>query len=384
MCFRGIYIEKMQLYIHIPFCKSKCRYCDFNSYPCVSDATILRYLTALNAEIKLAGRCYRNAKIDTVYIGGGTPSALDAKHIANICENLAENFDLSSVKEWSIECNPESLDEEKLRTYGEVGIDRISLGVQSLKDDNLKAMGRIHDANLALEKLRLARKYFDNVSCDLIIGLPFDDENSVGEEVATLAPLVEHISVYELIVEEGTALENMARNGQIVLPSDDETQALFEVAIQTAKNCGFERYEVSNFAKNGLISRHNYGYWTREEYLGLGAGAHSLVKTKDGVLPLETQERFANVRGVDEYINCIENASEYSAIKRTDREYLSAKDVKNEQIMLGLRTTKGVDSSLFDVPQHLKNFFEIDGSYTRLTAKGMAVMNPILAEILDI
>lgn len=374
----------MQLYIHVPFCKSKCRYCDFNSYPCVNDATILRYLNALNTEIALAGQCYRNAKIDTVYIGGGTPSALDAKYMASICKNLAKHFDLSCVKEWSIECNPESIDEEKLRLYKEVGIDRISIGVQSLSDDNLKAVGRIHDARLALEKLRLAKRYFDNVSCDLIIGLPYDDENSVGEEVATLAPLVEHISMYELIIEDGTPLKSMVEKEEIRLPCDDETQTLFEIAMQTAQNFGFERYEVSNFAKYGLISRHNYGYWMREEYLGLGAGAHSLVKTKDGVLPLEKQERFANVKGVDEYIDNVESASEYSAVKRTDREYLSAKDVKNEQIMLGLRTTRGVESSLLDVPQHLKNFFEFDGLYTRLTQNGMAVMNPILAEILDI
>lgn len=344
----------------------------------------MRYLNALNTEIVLAGQCYGNAKIDTVYIGGGTPSALDAKYIASICKNLAKHFDLSCVKECSIECNPESIDEEKLRLYKEVGIDRISVGVQSLNDNNLKAVGRIHDARLALDKLRLAKRYFDNVSCDLIIGLPYDDENSVRDEVATLAPLVEHISMYELIVEDGTPLKSMVEKGEIRLPCDDETQTLFDVAMQTAQNFGFERYEVSNFAKNGLISRHNYGYWTREEYLGLGAGAHSLVKTADGVLPLEKQERFANVRGVDEYINNVESASEYSAVKRTDREYLSAKDVKNEQIMLGLRTTRGVESSLLDVPQHLENFFEFDGLYTRLTQNGMAVMNPILAEILDI
>ncbi len=374
----------MQLYVHIPFCKSKCRYCDFNSYACFDDATILRYLNALNREIALAGDKYCNSKIDTIYIGGGTPSVLCEMDVKRVADTIKNHFDLSALKEWTIECNPESITESKLKAYKDMGINRISIGVQSLCDANLKAIGRIHSSKVALDKIALANKYFDNVSCDLIIGLPFDDENSVRDEVSTLAPLVKHISMYELIVEDGTPLKGMVERGEIKIPCDDDTQSLFETAMDEAKKWGLERYEVSNFAKDGLISRHNFGYWTREEYLGLGAGAYSLVKTADGSKPLDKETRFADVKNVNQYIKYIENAQKFDDIHRVDVEYLCEKDVRNERIMLSLRTTKGVESNLLTIPDNLKNFFEEADGFVRLKARGMAVMNSVLTEILDI
>lgn len=375
----------MQLYLHIPFCKSKCAYCDFNSYACHDQAVILRYLTALNQEITLAGKRFAHAKIDTVYIGGGTPSALDERMISSVLKSLENAFDLSAVKEFSIECNPESITDEKLAVYKQHGVRRVSIGVQSLSDDNLKAIGRLHTAKVALDKIRLAKEYFDNVSCDLIVGLPFDTEDVIREEVQTLCPVVDHISMYELSVEKGTRLERMIQNGKIVLPSDDDTQSLFDVAFDTAKQCGFERYEVSNFAKRGKISLHNFGYWTREEYLGLGAGAHSLVKTLDGKTLLENETRYANLSPLDDYINAVENVTDYKDIARESVEKLTQKDVTNEKIMLGLRTVKGVEKSLLhNVPDRLSAFFEdADESRVRLTRDGVAVMNSILVEILE-
>lgn len=375
----------MQLYLHIPFCKSKCAYCDFNSYACHDQAVILRYLTALNQEITLASKRFAYAKIDTVYIGGGTPSALDERQITSVFESLENAFDLSCVKEFSIECNPESITDEKLAVYKQHGVRRVSIGVQSLSDDNLKAIGRLHTAKVALDKIRLAKEYFDNVSCDLIVGLPFDTEDGIREEVQTLCPLVDHISMYELSVEKGTRLERMIQNGKIALPSDDDTQSLFDVAFDTAKQCGFERYEVSNFAKRGKISLHNFGYWTREEYLGLGAGAHSLVKTSDGKTLLERETRYANLSPLDDYINAVENVSDYKDIARESVEKLTQRDVTNEKIMLGLRTVKGVEKSLLrNLPDNLSAFFEdADESRVRLTRDGVAVMNSILVEILE-
>lgn len=375
----------MQLYVHIPFCKSKCAYCDFNSYACHDQAVILRYLNALNQEITLAGKRFAYAKIDTVYIGGGTPSALDGEQISSVFESLENAFDLSCVKEYSIECNPESITYEKLAVYKQHGVNRVSIGVQSLADNNLKAIGRLHTAKVALDKIRLAKEYFDNVSCDLIVGLPFDTEDAIREEVQTICPIVDHISMYELSVEKGTRLERMIQNGKIALPSDDDTQSLFDVAFDTAKQCGFERYEVSNFAKRGKISLHNFGYWTREEYLGLGAGAHSLVKTSDGKTLLERETRYANLSPLGDYIDAVENVSDYKDIARESVEKLTQKDVTNEKIMLGLRTVKGVEKSLLhNVPDRLSAFFEdADESRVRLTRDGVAVMNSILVEILE-
>lgn len=375
----------MQLYLHIPFCKSKCAYCDFNSYACHDQAVILRYLTALNQEITLASKRFAYAKIDTVYIGGGTPSALDERMISSVLKSLENAFDLSAVKEFSIECNPESITDEKLAVYKQHGVRRVSIGLQSLSDDNLKAIGRLHTAKVALDKIRLAKEYFDNVSCDLIVGLPFDTEDGIREEVQTLCPVVDHISMYELSVEKGTRLERMIQNGKIALPSDDDTQSLFDIAFDTAKQCGFERYEVSNFAKQGKISLHNFGYWTREEYLGLGAGAHSLVKTADGKTLLERETRYANLSPLDDYIDAVENANDYKDIARASVEKLTQKDVTNEKIMLGLRTVKGVEKALLhNVPDRLSAFFEdADESRVRLTRDGVAVMNSILVEIIE-
>ncbi len=375
----------MQIYIHVPFCKSKCRYCDFNSYACHDKQAIFDYLNALNREIDLAAKSFSGAKIDTVYIGGGTPSLLDVSEIENLFENLEKNFDLSGVKEFSIECNPESLDEEKLKTYRKEGINRISIGVQSLFDDNLRAIGRLHDSKTAIEKIKLANRYFDNVSADLIVGLPFDASDIIIEEVETLAPLVKHLSMYELSVEEGTSLEKSIKQGKISVPSDDETQDLFDVAYDTAQKCGFDRYEVSNFAKDGKISYHNFGYWTREEYLGFGAGAHSFLKTSDGKNPLETQVRFANFKNLDKYKNAVESAKSYAVMCREYEESLDEKSVYAEEIMLALRTKRGVKAERMpNVPQNLERFFQRKDGFVYLGRGGMAVMNSILAEILDI
>ncbi len=374
----------MQLYLHFPFCKSKCRYCDFNSYACHDKNEIIDYLARLDAEILLAGKEYGGAKIDTIYFGGGTPSLLDEDLIFSTCEKLWQNFDLSGVKEWTIECNPESLSRQKLEVYSRSGINRVSIGVQSLFDDNLRAIGRLHDANGAIEAIKLAKEFFENVSADLIIGLPFDTKERVKEQVETLAPLVEHLSMYELSVEKGTALEKLVKSGKIVLPNDDETQELFDVAYDKACALGFDRYEVSNFAKGGKVSLHNLGYWQREEYIGFGAGAHSFLRTKEGKTPLEKPVRFANFCNLKEYAKAVQNATKYTDISRDFVEILSEKDCKNEEIMLSLRTKYGVREELVQsIPQNLEKFFERGNGRICLTREGMSVMNSVLVEILD-
>lgn len=374
----------MQLYLHFPFCKSKCRYCDFNSFACHDKNEIIDYLTWLDAEILLASKEYGGAKIDTIYLGGGTPSLLDEDLIFSACEKLWQNFDLSGVKEWTIECNPESLSKQKLEVYKRIGINRVSIGVQSLFDDNLRAIGRLHDAEGAIEAIKLAREYFQNVSADLIIGLPYDTKERVKKQVETLAPLVEHLSIYELSVEKGTALEKLVKSGKIVLPNDDETQELFDVAYDKASALGFDRYEVSNFAKDGKVSLHNLGYWQREEYIGFGAGAHSFLRTKEGKTPLEKPRRFANFCNLKEYAKAVQNAQKYGDIPRDFVEILSEKDCKNEEIMLSLRTKFGVREELLqNLPQNLEKFFARGNGRICLTREGMAVMNSVLVEILD-
>lgn len=375
----------MQLYIHLPFCKSKCRYCDFNSYACQSDALIFSYLTALNREIRYAADRFDNARVDTVYIGGGTPSILKEKDIASICKTVFENFDVSALKEFTIECNPESIDESKLLAYRGAGIDRISIGVQSLDDRNLRSVGRLHDAETAVAKIELARKYFDNVSCDFIVGLPYDTCDGVRYELSVVAPLLQHISVYELTLENGTPLKKRVEEGKVVLPCDDEVAQMFDVAKDALKQFGYERYEISNFAKPQRYSKHNYGYWTREEYVGLGAGAHSLIKTADGKQPLVNEIRFASPKDLNAYIAGINCVNSFDDIPRTDMNVLTKKDVKNEEIMLGLRTANGVEEKLLSgkISDDLQKFFINKQNRISLTDEGMAVMNSILVKILE-
>ncbi|MBD5092596.1 MAG: radical SAM family heme chaperone HemW [Clostridiales bacterium] len=376
----------MELYIHLPFCKSKCQYCDFNSRANQDEGTIFSYLTALNREIRYAAKAYEKAKIDTVYIGGGTPSLLDAGKIKSICNVLGESFDLSGVKEFSIECNPESITEEKLAAYRECGINRISIGVQSLNDFNLRTIGRLHDAYTAVEKIKLTARYFDNVSCDVIVGLPYDTNEVVEEELKTLAPLVQHMSVYALTLEEGTPLAKRVNDGKLLLPTEDEVADMLDITATTLERLGLQKYEISNFAREGRESRHNYGYWTDEEYIGLGAGAHSYIKTVDGEKPLANPIRFASPSDIHAYIAGINCVDSYASVPRVEMRVLSDKDVWNERIMLGLRTVRGVESDLLDgkIPAELSGFFKNRDGYTALTKAGMSVMNGILVRIMQL
>ncbi|MDE6060785.1 MAG: radical SAM family heme chaperone HemW [Clostridia bacterium] len=376
----------MQLYIHLPFCKSKCQYCDFNSRANQDEGTIFSYLTALNREIRYAAKSYGKAKISTIYIGGGTPSLLDEAKIKSLCRSLGESFDLSRVSEFSIECNPESITEEKLVAYRECGINRISIGVQSLNDLNLRTIGRLHNAETAIEKIKLASRYFDNVSCDIIVGLPYDTNEVVEDELKVLAPLVQHMSVYALTLEEGTPLAKRVNEGRLLLPTEDEVADMLDLTSATLEKLGLKKYEISNFARDGRESKHNYGYWTDDEYIGLGAGAHSYIKTSDGEKALAAPIRFASPSDIHAYIAGINCVDSYESVPRVEMRVLSEKDVWNERVMLGLRTVRGVESGLLDgkIPDELVGFFVKKDGYTALTPAGLAVMNSILVRIMQL
>ena len=273
----------MLLYIHFPFCRSKCAYCDFNSYAGCSDVLVFSYLTALKREIGFAGERFPEGKIDTVYLGGGTPSLLSPGDIESLFRKLSSSFKRYSPVEVTAEVNPESATEDVLLAFRDAGVDRISMGVQSLSDDNLKSIGRVHDAAGARRAAERIARVFGNFSLDIIVGLTYDTPSLVRDEVRECGSLAPHVSVYELTLEEGTPLAARAERGEIWLPSEDEVAEYMELAVDVLSEAGAERYEVSNFARRGYECRHNIGYWTREEYLGLGAGAHSLVKTsKEG------------------------------------------------------------------------------------------------------
>ena len=374
----------MKLYLHIPFCKNKCLYCDFKSFPCAENDRIDEYRSCLNKEITLAGKEFADRLVTSIYFGGGTPSLLTTEQLSSVFNTLKQSFNFPKNIEITVECNPESVTAEKLSAMRSLGVNRISLGVQSLYDDNLKAIGRLHNRQTALDKIRLIKDYFSNLSVDFIVGLPFDDEYKIVGELTEVAPNVDHVSVYMLSVESGTPLESLVSQGKMVVADQDKQVDLFEIACNTLANMGFERYEVSNFSKNGARSNHNSGYWTREEYLGLGLNASSLVKNPS--VFTENEVRFKNTDNFENYLLDCRNSSKYFDVQR-DIDVLSTDEIYEETIMLALRLSDGIHKDFLGKKTDilLSKFadYVIDkGDKIALNHKGMDIMNHILVEIL--
>ena len=374
----------MKLYIHIPFCKNKCLYCDFKSFPCADNGRIDEYISALGKEIALAGNEFFDREITSIYFGGGTPSLLTVEQFSSVFNTIKQSFNIPQDIEITVECNPESVTAEKLSAMAFFGANRISLGVQSLFDDNLRAIGRVHDRQTAIDKIKLINKYFSNLSVDFIVGLPFDTEKRIEEELKEVAPFVQHISVYMLSVECGTPLEKLVEDGKIIVADSDKQVDLFETACKTLQELGFERYEVSNFSKDGKRSKHNTGYWTREEYLGLGLNASSLVKNyaNSG----SSEFRHKNTDSIESYLLDSRNSTRYYDFSR-ESEILSDEEIFEETVMLALRLNDGIDKKILGEKTDilLSKFadFVIDkGDKIALNGNGMDIMNHILVEIL--
>ena len=308
------------LYIHVPFCRRKCDYCDFYS---VCDLSLMHdYTAALCRELDgLGGRFC----IDTIFVGGGTPSLLPEACWRTLGAAIRRNFSLATDLEFTVECNPTSASPSLFDTLRTIGVNRISIGVQSLQPEVLAFAGRLHDAEGALSALHLANAYFDNVNFDYIVGFPQQTENTVRQDVERLAPLTQHASVYALQVEEGTPLYRKVADNSIDLPDEDYTAALYDSARAALERYGYHRYEVSNFAVDGRECRHNLHCWQYHEYLGVGAAAHGYV---DGI-------RYYHAADVEAYVR--------GDITRIEEEDRSIQTAKFEMIMLGLRTVYGVE-----------------------------------------
>ena len=302
------------LYVHIPFCVRKCAYCDFYSLP-VRRGLVESYIDAVLAESK----AYVGMSFSTLYLGGGTPSLIGAGNLRRLVGGLCNAFDLSQLKEATIEANPESATEETLKAVSRVGFDRISVGVQSLSDGELKAAGRIHTARQAIDAIVLTKKLgFRNISADLIVGLPGQSWESLRGSIVKLTSLgIDHLSLYCLSLEQGTPL---AQNPPANLLSDDEQADLFEKSCEILKDKGFVHYEISNFTRSGRECLHNLNYWHGGEYLGLGPSAASHLEGK----------RFKNQADLKAYLE-----NPIGVIEEV--EYLSHEDKAAEEAMLRLR-----------------------------------------------
>ena len=335
--------KELELYIHIPFCIRKCNYCDFLSFSCDEEG-IEKYVSTLVEEIRCKARDYKDDMITSVFIGGGTPSILSAKQIESIMNALKNNYAFSDDCEITIESNPGTLTEEKLLAYKKSGISRLSIGLQSANDDELKLLGRIHDYQTFVDNYNLARKLgFDNINVDLISAIPGGSIEKFKESLLKVIELnPEHISVYSLIIEEGTPFYlNYGDGGPLedTLISEDDDREIYRLTKTLLAEAGYNQYEISNYSKIGKECQHNIGYWIRKNYVGFGLGASSLY---DNV-------RYKNTLDMEEYLSCNdekflfnENIS-YGYMKRCEIEKLEIKDIISEYMYLGLRMNRGVD-----------------------------------------
>lgn len=325
--------RKIELYFHIPFCARKCRYCDFLSSPAdpsVRDA----YMEALLKETEERASEYQEYIVDTVFIGGGTPSVVDALWIERLLKTVYGEYSVSEEAEITIEVNPGTVDEEKLKCYLDAGINRLSIGLQSGDDKELELLGRIHTWKDFCETYRLARKVgFCNINVDVMSALPGQSRESYSgtlEKILNIQPQPEHISAYSLIVEDGTPFAEMQEKGLLHLPEEEDERWMYEHTAETLKSHGYVRYEISNYAKEGYECRHNCGYWKRTDYVGFGIGAASLVNN----------ERFRNDDSLQEYI-------ENPLGRRCDLQVIGTTEQMEEFMFLGLRMTEGVSEREF-------------------------------------
>lgn len=349
------------LYIHIPFCKQKCYYCDFPSYSGL-DSLYEEYTAALCREIVERGRSLSDVA-DTVFIGGGTPTLLPSELLIEILQALKDNFIIAKGAEVSMEANPGTVNLDKLHILRQYGVNRLSFGVQSFQDSLLRGIGRIHSADEAKEAVRLAKKAgFDNVNVDLIYALPNQTVDEVRESLIEAVNLdVQHISVYGLKVEEGTVFGAQEAAGILALPEEITEEDMYEEVNHFLPVQGFNRYEISNFAKANFSCRHNIKYWQYEPYIGLGAAAYSFVDGK----------RFGNTIDVKKYIDCLKTGqSPVEFQEKTDEKTAMA-----EFIFLALRMAAGLDILKFNAYFHTDFFNCYDKTVQKLVKEKLLASN---------
>ena len=386
-------MKNLELYIHIPFCIKKCKYCDFLSFDNKEEMEI-PYVNALLKQIDFYGDLYKDRLISSIYIGGGTPSCLDSESITKICERIFEKFDVEVNAEITMEANPGTITSEKAAAYRAAGINRISMGLQSANDDELLILGRIHTWDEFLRSYeKILKAGITNTNIDIMTALPFQTEEKLTNTIKRILMFrPNHISAYSLILEEGTPLfeehwQDLAKRKHgrptIALPDEDTEYALGELTRNMLTDAGYEQYEISNYAKAGFECKHNIGYWKRDDYIGIGLGAASLVN----------ETRFNVTRDIIEYIQKIEK-EDFNGVL-TDIQVLSKREQMSEFMFLGLRMLEGV--SIFEFQKTFgttidKSFgyaisklikqglLTQDKGFYRLTKQGLDLANVAMSE----
>lgn len=381
-------MKKLELYVHIPFCEEKCKYCDFLSFK-ADNGEKKAYVTQLIEEIKAQGQNYSDYLVSSIFIGGGTPTTLNGIWILDIMNAIRENFMVETDAEVSIECNPGTLSTSKIMHIKKAGVNRISFGLQSSIEEELKELGRIHTYKDFLQSYQLAREYgFTNINVDLMSGLPkqtIDSYKTTLKRVCALKP--EHISAYSLIIEPGTPFFEKygSEEGAQLLPGENTDREMYALTKSILKEHGYERYEISNYAKPGRECRHNIGYWTGVSYLGLGVGASGYVMNR----------RFHVESDYRKYMS-VKMQQDITPLY-CDIEELDIKANMEEFMFLGLRLTKGVSRHEFNEKFGVDMFevfdrqikrnmmlklMEYNSPYLRLTEKGLDLSNMVMSDFL--
>jgi oxygen-independent coproporphyrinogen III oxidase len=362
------------LYVHIPFCKKKCSYCDFPSYA-GRESLMPEYIDALKTELGYYSSLYDRPKIRTIFVGGGTPTLLPEELISSLFDSIRKDFDVLSDAEISVEANPGTVTKEKLKTLVRSGVNRLSLGAQIFNNALLKKLGRIHLEHEITEAYELAREAgFKNINLDLMFALP---EESISDWQDSLLKAVklgpEHISTYNLQIEEGTPFATEKLEGHLLLPEEEEELKMYKLAIGFLKENGYKHYEISNFAREGFECAHNMTYWTLQDYIGIGAGAHSFIKNI----------RTENTPFLEKYLS-----KDLSAIKTEHAN--TKKESMQEMIFLGLRLIQGIHLNDFtnrfgigmreiykkELAELIdEKLVEMNGKYVKLTENGLYLAN---------
>ena len=373
-------MDRFGIYVHIPFCISKCKYCDFVSFPCMEK--IDKYFDVLIKEIK-SKNVYGTKEVTTIYIGGGTPSVPDSKYIVKIIQTIKEVFKVSKNAEVTIEVNPRTVTKEKLIDYKNSGINRISIGLQSTNNEILKLIGRIHNYEEFLNTYNLAKEVgYNNINVDLMLGIPNQTESDVIDSINKVISLnPKHISIYSLIVEENTEIQRLIDSEILTMPSEDDERNMYWKTKTILEKNGFIQYEISNFAKKGYESKHNLDCWNQEEYIGMGLASHSYFNRK----------RFSNIDKLDKYIeneNCLEKNIIINEVQEMESQ-------AKEYMLIGLRKISGVSISKFEKKFRInplfyfrfeidnlveKGLIEVDLDNIKLTKKGLDFANIVFEE----
>lgn len=365
------------LYVHIPFCVRKCIYCDFLSVP-YDEALAAGYMTALLRELEL--RRHQAGTLQTVYIGGGTPTTMPTPALVGLLGKIMDSFGMARDAEVTIEANPGTIDKEKVEALCDAGINRFSIGVQSFENDELKLLGRIHSFEDSLRALAASRYAgVANTSIDLIYGIPgqtFEGWSRAVTMAVELSP--EHISAYELTPEKNTPLYELILQKRVEKPDEESIVKMYYSTIDKLNDAGYHHYEISNFARPGFECRHNLNYWNRGEYIGIGAGAHSFIDN----------ERIRNTGDIDKYIRTLQQDS----LPVEESIVIAREDAVKEAVFLGLRKTEGLDIREFiedlsiDMVKAAKELLaegllHSDGKRLRLTRKGIVISNAVITQL---